>query len=208
MAEAKSRTYRSTLREEQAEQTRLRIARAAHEKFIELGWNGTNIRAVAAAAGVSEATVFAVYGSKAGLALSLIDSTDAIADTTRLIAELAANEGNPRGQLAASIAFDRRLYQQGGSLLRMVWEGRRTESALAEAYAAGRARGEAGRRELFESWPSGTLRSGMTVDRAVDIYAITISIDTYDIATHERGWDADEIEAWWIQSLSGAILAS
>ena len=36
-----------------------------------------SVRSVAAAAGVSEATVYAVYGNKAGLARSLVDSVDA-----------------------------------------------------------------------------------------------------------------------------------
>jgi hypothetical protein len=47
----------------------------------------------------------------------------------------------------------------------------------------------------------------MTLDRALDLVAVTVSIQTYDIATRERGWTADQTEQWWIATLSSAILA-
>ena len=56
-----SRTYRSELREQQAERTRQLIAAAARTRFLEGGWSGTSVRSVAQDAGVSEATVYSVY---------------------------------------------------------------------------------------------------------------------------------------------------
>ena len=61
------RPYRSALREEQAEQTRLRIARAARDRFVERGWAGTSVRSVAVAAG---GVALAVAGCEVGLAAS------------------------------------------------------------------------------------------------------------------------------------------
>src|SRR6476661_234861 len=130
-ADEGSRPYRSSLRAEQAEQTRLRIAHAARQCFVDRGWSGTSVRSVATAAGVSEATVYAVYGTKAGLATSLVDSADAAADVERLLAELGKAAGNPRGQLAAYLSFDRRLFEHGGDGLRVLVEGMRNEPALA-----------------------------------------------------------------------------
>lgn len=202
------RPYRSALREEQAEQTRLRIARAARDRFVERGWAGTSVRSVAVAAGVSQATVYAAYGSKAGLAVALVDNADTDADTTRVIAELDAATGDPRGQLAALVAFDRRLFENAGDVIRVIAEGRRNEPALAAAYAEGRGRGDRNRRAVLETWPSSTFRSGVTPDRALDVYALTISIETYEIAVLERGWTADAVEDWWRDSLGEAILAA
>lgn len=201
------RPYRSALREEQAEQTRLRIARAARDRFVERGWAGTSVRSVAAAAGVSEATVYAAYGSKAGLAISLVDSADADADTDRVVAELDAAAGDPRGQLAALVGFDRRLFENAGDVIRVIVEGRRNEPALAAAYAEGRGRGDRNRRAVLETWPPSAFRPGMTPDKALDVYALTISLETYEIAVRERGWTADAIEDWWYVSLGEAILA-
>ena len=205
--EVGGRPYRSALREEQAEQTRMRIAHAAHDRFVERGWAGTSVRSVALAAGVSEATVYAVYGSKAGLARSLIDSADAEADTGRAITDLEAADGDPHGQLAAFVRFDRRLFENAGELIRVIAEGRRNEPALQVAYTEGRGRGDRMRREVFQTWPIQALRPGITLDRALDIYAITISIETYDLATRERGWTSDAVESWWIELLGNALLS-
>jgi AcrR family transcriptional regulator len=202
-----SRAYRSTLREEQAERTKLLIARAARERFVETGWAGTSVRSVASAAGVSEATVYAVYGTKAGLAVSLVDSADEVADVGRVQRELARAAGEPRRQLAALVGFDRRLFEQGGDGLRVIVEGMRNEPALAAAYDEGRGRGESGRREVFSTWPPAARRRGVSVQRALDVYAVTVSIQSYDIATRERGWDPDRLQRWWVDTLAEQILA-
>jgi AcrR family transcriptional regulator len=202
-----SRPYRSRLRAEQAEQTRLRIAHAARQCFVERGWTGTSVRSVATSAGVSEATVYAVYGTKAGLATSLVDSADDDADIARTLRELAAAVGDPTAQLAAQVRFERRLFENAGDALRVIVEGQRSEPALQAAYAEGRGRGERTRREVFATWPASAFRSGMTLDRALDLVAITVSIQTFDIATRERGWTPDQTEQWWIATLSSAILA-
>jgi AcrR family transcriptional regulator len=201
------RPYHSKLREEQAERTRGLIAQAARARFLDAGWSGTSVRSVAAAAGVAEATVYSIYGSKAGLASSLVDTVDADADVERLVAELQAGGGNPRAQLAAFVGFDRRLFEHGGSVLRVILEGRRQEPDLAAAYAEGRSRGERGRREVFGSWPRSAWRKGMNVNRAIDVYAIVSSIETYDIATVERGWSPDHVERWWLDTLIEQLLA-
>ena len=175
-SEPAHRAYRSALREEQAEQTKQRIARAARQRFVESGWAGTSVRSVAADAGVSEATVYAAYGTKAGLASSLVDSGEMDAGVDQVTREIEAAQGDPAGQLAASPAL-------------LV------------------GRGDANRRRLFASWPSVALRDGLTLDRALDVYATVCSIQTFDIATRERGWSVDEVEQWWVATLTELLLA-
>jgi AcrR family transcriptional regulator len=201
-----SRTYRSELREQQAERTRLLIARSARERFLEKGWSGTSVRSVAAGAGVSEATVYHVYGSKAGLAASLIDAAEESADVALVIAEMASSVGDPAAQLRAFVAFDRRLFEHGGDVLRVLAEARRQEPDLAAAYEEGRGRGETQRRRLFESWPARSWAKGVDVQAALDAYAMVVSLEAYDIAVRERGWDADDVEAWWHRVLATLLL--
>jgi AcrR family transcriptional regulator len=64
---SEKRTYRSTVREASAGQTRRRIVDAAAALFVDRGYAGTTIDAVAARAGVSRRTVFASAGSKVEL---------------------------------------------------------------------------------------------------------------------------------------------
>jgi hypothetical protein len=36
---------------------------------------------------------------------------------------------------------------------------------------------------------------------------MVVSIQVYDIAVLERGWDPDHLERWWVESLAEQILA-
>ncbi|MCW2812218.1 MAG: putative TetR family transcriptional regulator [Friedmanniella sp.] len=202
-----SRPYRSELREQQAEHTRRLIAGAARTRFVEKGWSGTSVRSVASEAGVSEATVYAVYGSKAGLATSLIDGAELIADVDRTVAELRRHAGDPVAQLRSFVSFDRRLFEQGGDVLRIVAEARRQHPDLGSAYAEGRRRGEDARSAVFASWPHTVWRPGVDQQRALDVYAIIVSVESYDIAVHERGWDPAATEQWWHATLTTLLLA-
>ncbi|MFT4086749.1 MAG: helix-turn-helix domain-containing protein [Gordonia sp. (in: high G+C Gram-positive bacteria)] len=205
---AASRRYRSSLRAQQAEQTRGLIAKAAHESFVAHGWAGTSVRAIATAAGVSEATVYSTFSSKAGLALALIDGVDAQAGVREFDESLTAAAGDPARQIAACVAFDRRLFEHGGAVIRVIRDGRRDHAELGAAYDEGRRRGDRVRREVFASWPPSTWRTGMDLDRALDVYAAISSLDTFDVLRHERDWTPDEIEDWWRATLVEALLGT
>lgn len=201
-----SRPYHSQLREQQAERTRQLIAAAARSRFLEKGWSGTSVRSVADRAGVSEATVYSVYGSKAGLASSLIDGAEHSADVGQTVVELKERGGDPVGQLRAFVAFDRRLFEHGGDVLRVLAEARRQHPELGAAYQEGRSRGERERRTVFSSWPSNVWHDGVDVGKALAIYALMVSLEGYDIATTERGWTPDEVEEWWHRTLAQLLL--
>jgi AcrR family transcriptional regulator len=201
-----TRSYRSDLRTQQADLTRSSIAEAARATFLEHGWSGTSIRKVAEAAGVAEATVYAIYGSKAALAGSLIDSVDAGADVQRILGELEAAKGDPAAQLAAFVGFDRRLYERGGDVIRLLVEAGRHQPELAQVAADGRGRGEVNRRRVFSQWPARAWRRGIDTERAIDIYAVLVNIGTYDEAVQARGWSAEDLEAWWRASLTQLLL--
>ena len=201
------RTYRSELREQQAERTRQLIATAARARFLDGGWSGTSVRSVAQDAGVSEATVYSVYGSKAGLASSLLDAAEESADERRAVAELRERAGDPAGQLRAFVAFDRRLFELGGDVIRVIAEARRQHPELGDAYVEGRGRGEAERGKVFASWPAGSFRPGVDVQAAQDTYALLVSVESYAIATDERGWSGDRVEDWWHDTLVRLLLA-
>ena len=201
-----SRTYRSELREQQAERTRELIAASARARFLEKGWAGTSVRSVAEGAGVSEATVYSVYGSKAGLASSLIDAAEQRANVQQAIAELQERAGDPAGQLRAFVDFDRRLFEHGGDVIRILGEGRRQHPELGAAYDEGRGRGAGQRRKAFSSWPAAAWRSGMDPERAVAVYAVLVSLEGFDTATREHGWSPDEVAAWWHATLTAQFL--
>jgi AcrR family transcriptional regulator len=201
------RAYRSDRRAQQAEATRQAIADAARTLFVARGWAATRVRDVAEAAGVAEPTVFAVYGNKAGLALAVVDSATSTADVQRVEAEVAERAGKPQAQLEAMVAFDRRLFEQAGDVIGMLRDAGASIPELAAAYADGVARGDTARREVFGAWPPGTLREGLDVAGAVDVYAALCNIDVYRVLT-KRGWSADRVEAWWAAAVPTLVLAA
>jgi AcrR family transcriptional regulator len=194
------REYDVTRRQEQASRTRDEIATAARQLFESRGWGQTTVRDIAKQARVSEPTVYKAYGGKAGLATALVDAADLAADVDRQLAELAA-AGDADQQLAAMVAFDRRLFERGADLIRLLREAGRTEPELATAYREGRRRGEELRRRVFGDWPANAFARGVDPAHACDTYAALVNVDVYATLIDERGWTPDRVEQWWHATL-------
>ncbi|MEU4571641.1 TetR/AcrR family transcriptional regulator [Nonomuraea sp. ATR24] len=200
------RRYTSLRRVAQAHQTRAEIAEAARRLFLSQGWAATTVRDVAREAGVSVPTVYAAYQNKAGLVRALADAADLAADLPQAIEELEAT-GDPRRHLAAMAGYDRRLFERAGDLITLIREAGRTEPEIADFYLQGRRQVGELRTQVFASWPDGTLRPGLDVATAVDIYAALCNIDVYTTLHVERSWSPGRIEQWWGEALARELLS-
>jgi AcrR family transcriptional regulator len=67
------RKYNSGRRAEQAAQTRDAVVSAARAQFIAAGWQATTVAGIANAAGVSQETIYAVFGSKQNLLQAVLE---------------------------------------------------------------------------------------------------------------------------------------
>src|SRR3954470_21664374 len=94
------RRYRSQLREERAADTRRRITRAAGELFAAHGFAGTTVAGIAGRAGVSEATVYATFGTKGAIVGALLSDMERQADVAGWI-ERIDGEPDPHRKLLA-----------------------------------------------------------------------------------------------------------
>ncbi|GAB3479347.1 TetR/AcrR family transcriptional regulator [Nocardiopsis coralliicola] len=200
------RSYDSLRRQTQALETRAEIARAALRLFTAQGWAATTVRDVAREAGVSAPTVYAAYKNKAGLTRALADAADLSAEPGRMLGELEDPAADPADQLGAMAAFDRRLFERAGDVIALVRDAGRTDPELAALYADGRRAADRTRRQVFATWPPGTLRDGLDVPAAVDIYAALCTVDTFAVFTTERGWTPDRTEQWWREALPRELL--
>jgi AcrR family transcriptional regulator len=199
------RPYSSARRQAQAEQTRAEIAGAARQLFLAHGWAATTIRDVARQTGVSVPTVYAAFQSKTGLVQALVDAADLSAGLPGMLEELAAI-ADPHQHLAKMAGYDRQLFERAGDIIALIREAGRTEPELADFYEQGRRRADETRIQAFSSWPGGTLRPGLDVPTAVDVYAALCNVDVYTTLATERGWPPDEIERWWIEALCRELL--
>ena len=100
----KKRAYRSTVRQEQAAQTRRRILDAAWSRFESAGYARTTIREIASEADVAVDTVYATFGTKARILTALIDARlnpgdDRVNVMERAEAQAVREETDPRRQI-------------------------------------------------------------------------------------------------------------
>ncbi|MCF6471888.1 TetR/AcrR family transcriptional regulator [Nonomuraea sp. MG754425] len=200
------RRYNSLRRVAQAHQTRAEISDAARRLFVSQGWAATTVRDVAREAGVAVPTVYAAYQNKTGLVWALADAADLAADLPQAIDELEAT-ADPRRHLAAMAGYDRRLFERAGDLINLIRDAGRTEPDLADFYLLGRRQAGEHRTQVFSSWPDGTLRPGLDVPTAVDIYAALCNVDVYTTLRTECSWSPDRIEQWWGEALARELLS-
>ena len=206
------RPYVAPRRAAQARLTRGRITAAAAELFAERGFVATSVDAVAAAADVGRATVFAHFPTKAALLKAAYDVTLVgddepipLRDRPRSRAVMAETDAYRFLAGYAGIVADvaRRLAPIYVAI-------RAAASADAEAAAVWDALNEERRggaaTVVRQAGERGRLREGLDHERAADaVWAFTDS-GLYHALVHERGWAHDTFEAWLAEQLKSELL--
>jgi AcrR family transcriptional regulator len=206
------RRYRSALREEQARATRRRIVAAAQRLFVERGFVATSMDAVAAEAGVSRATVFGAFGTKAALLKRAYDEA-LVGDD-----EPVALRDRPRSRELQSEADPRRFLEGYGAIasqvvanLAPIYEAIRGASVVDpearkvwDAIHAERFRGATN--VVAELQQRAPLAPGVDPAAAVDILYAHIDPGFYFVLSHERGWDRERFATWLAEALRRELL--
>ncbi len=105
MAKRKKRPYKSLVRERQAGDTRVRIVEATRQLLQSKGYAGMTIEAIARRAEVSAQSVYAIFKSKTGILLALLDQSTFGADYDDAVRRaMTATDPETRLRLAAPIA--------------------------------------------------------------------------------------------------------
>src|SRR5829696_7604341 len=107
MAKLKSpkRTYDSSRRQAQANETRRHILEAARKLFMERGYAGATAEAIAAEAGVSAQTIYAIFKNRRKILVSLMNVASLTGEEDHLPvhersgAQAVARETDQRSQL-------------------------------------------------------------------------------------------------------------
>ncbi|HEX5724732.1 MAG TPA: helix-turn-helix domain-containing protein [Longimicrobiaceae bacterium] len=205
MAEARD-PETGRLAERHAAVTRGTILRAARELFRERGYGATTAKALAERAGVAVQTIYSAFGSKAGVALALVE----LAIEESAIGELAQRlpaVRDPAEGIALIVGIRRRLRERAGETIAVMREGAAIEPSLRKAWEEGRRQRRGGQllvmRRLEEQ---GALAEGLDAARAADISGALTADEVADVLLEQGGWSYDEYESWLIESLKRLLL--
>jgi len=212
VAKPSPRSYRSPLRAEQVRGTRRAVVAAAHDLFVEHGYAGTTIDAVAERAGVSRKTVFSAVGGKAVLLKLALDRALAGDDEPVAVADRPGVRGEGRE------TDPRALLHRWASRLAVI-ESRVARLALVMAAAADgdpevdkvHQASERGRRGGVRALATrlgeiGGLRQGIDVDHAAAVAGLICEPLGYQRLVVEAGWSLEDYATWMAESVASALL--
>lgn len=211
--EAAPRAYRSTLRADQARETRRRIREAADALFLEGGYVATSMDDIATSAGVSRQTVFSAFGSKANLLKEAFDvrlagDDEPVPISDRAAAQHMLEEEDPAALVRAQADFVILTTLRVLPLWPAMVAGAATDRACAEVLAFfDRVRFEGPGGIVDELARRGVLRKGLRRKRGKEaMYLLTNPNVIHDAL--ERGWTVPELQRWLGDCLVAVLLSS
>lgn len=213
MAESKpKRSYRSTLRQEQARQTRLQIITAARKLFIAQGYTSTTIEAIALEAGVSSETIYATFGSKLNLLVSLVDYSvvgdDAPVPLLQRENIRSARQVTDPKQLILKFATDiYEIMDRMSPIFILLRATEKTDPDIAVLLQRLLKERMDGMRFFIQQLDRvGPLREGMNPDMAAETVWAISSGEVFHLMTVDRGWSRQQYIQWLADILTRTLL--
>ena len=186
---------------------------AATAVFLDRGYAGATVRAVAAGAGVSVPTVEALFGTKSRLLKAAIDV--AIAGDDEPVAVLdrpwadEAGEAGSLGEFLSRVAGALAAAQQrSAGLVVAVIEG-----SFQDAGLEGLREQMVAQREVTAAWivqgmtRLAPLRPGLSFEEAVDVVWLLLDPAVFIRLIRHRRWDADRYRRWIADALARLIVS-
>jgi AcrR family transcriptional regulator len=206
------RQYQSQLREGQAASTRQTVITAAARLFSERGYVATSVDHIAAAAGVSRATVFTAVGGKPALLKTALDV--AIAGDDRPISlpdrqrsRAIRAEPDPRLYLAGYAAIVTEIGGRAAAIYEAVRGAAGADPAARALWDDHQAqRRQGGANVVGDLLAKGGIRPGLDRESAADLVWVLNDPGLYRLLVHQRGWSPEQFEAWLAQTLQRQLL--
>jgi AcrR family transcriptional regulator len=206
------RPYDSSLRKQQASQTRVRILDAAQSLFADRGYPATTVEAIAADAGVAVDTVYAAFGSKRGVLQALLNvrvgGDEAELDLlARAGPRAVQREPDQRAQLAAFAADVSGILERARPVDDIIRGAAAVDADIAALRSEAQAYRYRNMRQLV-SWlaAKGPLRDGLSEDDAAAIMWTMTSPEVHVLLRVARAWSAERYAAWLAKSLDRILL--
>src|SRR5512140_2361836 len=187
------RKYNSSRRKAQSQETQAQITEAARKLFIERGYLGTSIDAIAKEAGVAPETVYALFGNKKAILTRVVDvSVVGDNEPIPLLAreqirevELETNQVRQIEMFANRIQM---IMSRVAPLFEVMRSAAKTEpevDTMLKRYLEGRMRGMTYFADCLLA--NGPLRKGLSRLTAVETLWALTSAEVYNLLMKDRG---------------------
>ncbi|RZQ61313.1 TetR/AcrR family transcriptional regulator [Amycolatopsis suaedae] len=185
---------------------------AARALFVERGYAGTSVEAVAAAAGVATPTIYFTFGSKRVLLKEVLDVSVAGDDSAVPTMERpwfaeALAEPDPAAQLRLQVRAARRILERAAAVLEVVRAAAPADDEVAALWRVNQEQRLTVQRRLAAAL-AGKTRLRHDVDTAADILFAVLGPELFGVLTTTRGWSSARWEDWAVDSLAVQLLTS
>jgi AcrR family transcriptional regulator len=206
------RTYNSSRRQEQARQTRSQIIEAARKLFVERGYAGATIEAIAQEAGVAVETVYASFHNKRALLSMLVDVSvkgddEPVPLLEREGPQAVKQEADQRRQIEMFAEDIVEIMARMAPVFGIMRAAAKTEpdiSGMLQNLLRQRLQGM----KAFINFltRNGPLRDDLTGDQAAEtVWALT-SGEVYTLFILDLGWSGEDYKEWLVKNLIRLLL--
>jgi AcrR family transcriptional regulator len=207
------RKYDSTRRQAQAGETRRQILEAAHKLFIEHGYAGATIEAIAKEAGVALKTVYAVFKNKWKILVTLLNNSSSnsseenIPMLERAGPKAIAQERNQRRQLQMFAQVIANNMGGAAHISEIMQVAAKTEADVNKMVQnLNKQRWQHMAVAVQQILTNGPLQEKIDEAHATDIVWTLTSPEVFLLLTRDRGWSKEKYAEWLADSLITALL--
>jgi AcrR family transcriptional regulator len=207
------RKYDSTRRQAQASETRRQIIEAAHKLFIEHGYAGATIEAIAKEAGVALKTVYAVFKNKWKILVTLLNNSSSnsseenIPMLERAGPKAIAQERNQRRQLQMFAQVIANNMGGAAHISEIMQVAAKTEADVNKMVQnLNKQRWQHMAVAVQQILTNGPLQEKIDEAHATDIVWTLTSPEVFLLLTRDRGWSKEKYAEWLADSLITALL--
>jgi AcrR family transcriptional regulator len=188
------------------------VLAAARKLFVADGYGATTIQAIADEADVAVQTVYAVFGNKRSILAELLDVSIA-GDDAQIVVNAREwmrpvwEAPTAADRLRAYAAAVRRIMDGAGDVFAVVAAAATIDPEVVELADVTEQRRRAGARSVIDSVRSiGTLRPGLTLQRAIDVLWLLNSPTVFAHLVRRAGWSLDQYQAWLADTMVNQLL--
>jgi AcrR family transcriptional regulator len=206
LANSKKRPYKSLVRQRQAGDTRRRIIEATRKLLQSEGYAGMTIEAIAQRAEVSAQSVYAIFKSKTGILIELLDQAAFGPDYEEAVRKaLSASDPETRLRLAAPIA--RQIHDAQSVTFDLLRGAGVVAPELAKLeQQRENLRYERQERMIISLRDAGRLQPVLDHGTARDIFWMLTGRDVYRMLVRERKWSSQKYQDWLADTLVRSLL--